>query len=365
MRPVATLLVALPLLSCATLPEPGGGGENLPNAGAGPFRALTQPELGNLRSAPNALEDDEIFTRDPAVIDLDDDPLTFTIAGYFGAAVKQGDRKPKEADATVVILRYEALDARSFDRSAEPVLSPEEPWEGGVIGAPSVLKVGGEVFLYYAAAGGIGLARSPDGHAFTRLPGPVLGPAPDGWEASRVPRSPGVIHLPDGSFRMFYEVSVGAGEGDGATAIGEASSPDGVVWTRVGTAPALAPSKAAPGQDEPVDDARVGSPFPILAVSAEGRPLLRLYYGARDQAGNEVIGMAARFEGSRGAPFERSVAPVFGTGEPVGSREPCVLAFPGFTLLFATAQTSAMRTRPAVAAGVAPATVALPPPDPL
>jgi hypothetical protein len=369
MRLVAALLVALPLLACATLPEPGGGGENLPNAGAGPFRALTLLELGNLRSAPNALEDDEIFTRDPAVIDLDGDPSTFTVAGYFGAAIKQGDKKPAEADPTVVILRYEALDARSFDRSAEPVLSPVEPWEGGVIGAPAVLKVGGEIFLYYAAAGGIGLARSPDGHAFTRVPGPVLGPAPDGWEASRVPRSPGVIHLPDGSWRMFYEVPLGGedgedGQGDAASAIGEALSPDGVAWTRLGTAPVLAPGKAAPRQDPPVDDAGVGSPFPILAVSAEGRPLLRLYYGARDQAGNKVIGMAARFEGSEGASFQRGVAPVFGTGEPVGSSEPCVLAWPGFTLLFATAQTSATRTRPAVAVGVAPATVALPPPNP-
>src|SRR5690349_7432781 len=220
MARITMLLLALSHVACATLPEPGGGGENLPNAAAGPFRAITQPELGNTRAAPNVLEDDTMFTRDPAVLDVDGDPATFEVAGYFGAAVKQGAEAPKEGDPTRAILRYGALDARSFDRSAEVVLSPAEAWEGGVMGAPSVLSVGGEVFLYYAAAGGIGLARSQDGHAFSRAPGPVLGPAMGGWEGSAVPASPGVVHLPDGTFRMFYEVAVG----NGATSIGEAFS---------------------------------------------------------------------------------------------------------------------------------------------
>jgi len=113
------------------------------------------------------------------------------VAGYFAGAVKQGPTAPAADDPTRAILRYEALDGRSFDRSAEVVLTPADAWEGGVMGAPSVLSVGGEVFLYYAAAGGIGLARSQDGHAFTRVPGPVLGPAMGGWEGSAVPASPG------------------------------------------------------------------------------------------------------------------------------------------------------------------------------
>jgi hypothetical protein len=356
------LPLSLLLLSCATLPESGGEGEgeSLPNAGAGPFRAITTAELGNFRSAPNALEDNEIFPRDPAVLDLDADPTTFAVAGYFGAAVKQGDSRPTPDDPTRAIVRYGALDARSFDRAVEVVLEPEEAWEGGVIGAPSVIAVRDEIFLYYAARGGIGLSRSRDGHAFTRVPGPVLGPSAGGWEGGAVPTSPGVVHLDDGSFRMFYEVP----KGGSASSIGEASSPDGVTWTRKGDAPALAPRKAEPGQEAPYDSAAVGSPFPILATTTEGRRLLRLYYGARDGAGNAVVGLAARFEGKAGARFERAVGPVFGTNKPLGPREPCVLAYDGFTLLFATQRASTTQAHPAVAAGVAPATAVLPPPNP-
>src|SRR5262249_48080754 len=159
-----------------------GGGDALPGAGAGPFRALVDGELGNLLSPPYAVDDGKTFARDPAVIDADGDPGTLEVAGYFGAAVPQGMPDPGPDDPPRAIVRLGALDARSFDRAAETVLAPADPWEGGVIGEPAVIRRGGEIWLYYAAAGGIGLARSADGHAFTRVPGPVLGPVPGGWE---------------------------------------------------------------------------------------------------------------------------------------------------------------------------------------
>jgi hypothetical protein len=348
------------LAACATIPEPGGGGENLPSAGAGPFRALVQAELGNLRVAPNALDTDA-FARDPSVVDLDGDPGTLAVAGYFGAAVAQGDTKPVATDPTRAILRFGALDGRSFDRAAEVVLEPTEAWEGGVLGQPSaLLHDDGETWLYYAAAGGIGLAKSGDGHTFTRVAGPILGPAASGWEASGIPASPGVVRLPDGSFRLFYEVTIAKD----VQAIGEASSSDGVTWTRLGTAPALAPSAPRAGVDQPYDDASVGSPFPVLATSGDGRAILRVYYGASDQLGSAVIGLAARYLDAPSAKLQRATAPVFGTTKPLSPREPCVLAFPGFTLLFATEKSASNAAHPAVAVAAAPALAALPPPDP-
>lgn len=348
------------LAACATIPEPGGGGENLPSAVAGPFRALVAGEIGNLRVAPNAL-DNEVFARDPSVVDLDGDPSTLAVAGYFGAAVAQGGTKPVAADPTRAILRFGAIDGRSFDRAAEVVLEPTEAWEGGVLGQPSAILHDGETWLYYAAAGGIGLAKSGDGHAFTRVAGPILGPAAGGWEGSGIPASPGVVRLLDGSFRLFYEVTIAKDE----QVIGEASSPDGVTWTRIGTGPALAPSAPRTGEDQPYDDASVGSPFPVLATSGDGRAVLRVYHGARDHLGTAVIGLAARYLDAPSAPLERATAPVFGTTKPLSPREPCVLAFPGFTLLFATQKSANNADHPAVAVAVAPALAALPPPDPL
>ena len=359
MRPARIVAAAtIALAACATIPEQGGGGENLPSAVAGPFRALLQEELGNSRVAPNALEDD-VFSRDPSVLDVDEDPTTLEVAGYFGAAVAQGDVKPTAADPTRVILRFGALDGRSFDRAAEVALEPADPWEGGVIGHPSVLHKGQEIWLYYDAAGGIGLAKSSDGHAFTRVPGPVFGPAELDLEGL-IPASPGVIVLPDGSLRMFYEIATSPD----STVIGEAASSDGVTWTRHGQAPALEPSAPGTDADPPYDDAAVGSPSPVLARSIDGRATLRVYYGARNHLGARVIGLAARYVEDLDAPLRRATAPVFGTTKPLSPTEPSALIYPDFTLLFATEKSSTSDASPAVAVAAAPALAVLPAPDP-
>jgi hypothetical protein len=188
--------------------------------------------------------------------------------------------------------------------------------------------------------------------------GPVLGRATGGWDEGATPASPGVVQLGDGSFRMFYEVVSGAG----ATAIGEAASPDGVSWARLGDGPALAASGSDGGGSSPWDAASVGSPFPALAVSGEGRTILRVFYGARDATGRRTIALAARY-GTDG-PLERAVSPVFGTTGTLDPREPCVVAFRGLTLLYATESASPTDTHPAIAVGAAPATVGLPAPNP-
>ncbi|MFT3772075.1 MAG: hypothetical protein QM820_42255 [Minicystis sp.] len=356
---ILRLAALLALSSCATQPEPPGGEMGLPSAGAGPFRALVTGELGQSRSAPNALTDSRGYARDVAVIDLDGKPDTFEVAGFVAAAVKQNGVDPEPDTPTSTIVRYGAADARSFDRSATVVLTADAPWEGGVVSAPAVVRVDGALWLYYAAAGGIGLARGDaQGMAFTKEAGPVLAPAASGWEAGSVPKSPGVVRLDDGTFRLFYEVALA----DGSSAIGEASSKDGSSFDRIGDAPALSPSRgASDAGDAPYDGAGVGGPFPMLADSGAGEPILRVYYGAVDTTGKKTIGLAARY--GKDEPLQRAVAPVFGTGKPLQPGEPCVLVFTSFALLFVTEQNSTTDEDPAVAAGVAPATAALPPPD--
>lgn len=348
MHPIGSSTCATLLLcSCGALPESSPPDDSVPNANAGPFRALAADEVGNSRVAPNVLTDTRGYARDVAVIDLDGDPGTYDVAGFFAAAVQEEDgAAPTPSSPTRAIVRYDAVDGRSFDRTARVVLTLDAPWEGNVAAAPAVVRVGSELFLYYAAAGGIGLARgaAPE-MSFTKVEGPVLGPALEGWEQGRPPKSPGVARLHDGSFRMFYEVELPSG----GSAVGEARSSDGVSWTRLGVAPVLAPS----GAQDP------GGPFPVPARSAEGRDLLRVYYGAVDRQGHKTIGLAARW--GRDGPLQHAAAPVFGTGEQRGPSEPCVVVYPGFALLFVTQTTSALDQRPAVAAGVAPSNATLPP----
>ncbi len=362
MRIVAALALLTLAAGCATLAEAESGGENLPNAGAGPFRALKQGEIGALRTAPNALADDDSFPRDPAVIDADGDPATPGVHVFVAANPVVEGKEPDPTAQPSAIVRFGATDDRSFDRSEVLVLTAEAPWEGGTVGAPSAVRAGEEILLYYAAKGGIGLARSADGTSFVREPGPVLGPETSGWEAGAVPRSPGVVRLEDGSFRMFYEVS-----GPSGSRIGEARSDDGRTWIRLGQGPVLVPSASDDPAQPPYDDAGVGAPYPVLARSAGGRAILRVYYSALDSAGNRTVGLAARFGDDGMGPLERAASPVFGSGSSLGPREPCVLVRGTYALLFATQRAGRANSAdyPAVAVGVAPADAALPPPEPL
>lgn len=361
---LAACAASLSLVACATLPSEGGEG-SVPNAHAGPFREIDQEELGSSRVAPHVMEDDDRFARDASVIDLDGDPSTLAVAGFFAATLHAEGAAPDPLAPPNAIVRHDAADGRSFARSSVTVLAPELPWEGGVVAAPSALLVRGEIWLYYAAEGGIGLARSADGAAFEREPAPVLAPlASDegSWERGAIPGSPGVVRLPDGSFRMFYAV---ASDGD-ASSVGEARSDDGLVWERVGGGPALAPASrsgagALAGEGEPFDSVAVFDPAPVLAVSTTGRASLRVYYAARDSAGRSAIGLAARW--GHDGPLQRAVAPVFGASSALAPRAPWVTVYPGFSLLFVTqaAGTREGQGYPAVAAGVAPADAALPP----
>src|SRR5690606_30641541 len=95
--------------------------------------------------------------REPTALALDD-------SGEFGATSVY---VIAEIDGVHGIYRFVAVDGRSFrdPDPATPVLAPSETWEGAALSAPEVARVGGEIWLYYAAEGGIGLARSSDGIA--------------------------------------------------------------------------------------------------------------------------------------------------------------------------------------------------------
>jgi hypothetical protein len=200
------------------------------------------------------------------------------------------------------------------------------------------------------------LAVSTDGESFTKRPEPVFGPSDQGaWEGGAVPSDPSVIVLDDGSFRMFYE----AGRG-----IGEASSIDGVHWERVSSEPALwpvpPPDFPVPEEDsvyEPFDDVAVGGPHAVLDRSALGRRILRVYYAGSNRLGLWSLGMAARYEGE--GRLQRAYSRVLGND--FSPKGPSVAFFRDFTLVYFTAPENERdaASAPAIAVGVAPATVSL------
>lgn len=288
------------LAACSTLGSDGQGDLGLPTAGVGPFRRLAAGEVPGI--APFVL-DGEGGYREPAV--LGDDPREPRVWLFAGAVGKGDDGVPKGP----VIVRTYATDGRSFAGSGAPpgrgaglALAPSEPWEGGVVGSPFALRVGAEVWLFYAGAGGVGLARAPSPSApFVKDSAPVLdarGAAP--WERG-APAAP-TAYVEGGRVHLFYSSGGYLGE-----AVSDLSAR---TFTRVdadpstpaldpalGPSPRVDPSTLAPGEKPPFDEAGVADPCVSVrdTPAAATRVHVRVLYTGLAAAGTTAIGFAARY----------------------------------------------------------------------
>ena len=345
---------ALVAPSCATTGAEGEGDKNLPTAGVGPFRKLGVDEVPGI--APFVLDDRVAIYREPAI-------LAPAVAADDSPAILYAVGKPAGVD---VIVRTRADDGRAFlgasgdfGRSPPIVLSADAAWEGPALAGPFALRVKEEVFLYYSAAGGIGIARSPDGLSFRKESGPIFTRDPaSSWERTEV-RAPTVYLLPDGRFRMLYA--------SGAS-IGEAESTDGVHFRRLGPEPVLGPAApAAPGsllphEKGPFDTASVGDPCAVVRTNPAGRFHVRVLYTGTDAAGVTSIGLAGRY-GEQG-PLTRQPTPVYS----VGAKEsaPALLELPSGSYLYVQQdrRVDERLTYKAIAAAFAPGSVKLPTPAP-
>lgn len=370
MRPLTGASLVVTFAACATLGNSinDNGGVDLPSAGDGPFRPLKAGELAPVAVVPYVFGNPTANYRDPSVVGVNADPSSAEVWMYVVADV----------GGTVAIVRTHADDARSFyadqadnEDTSHPqhtppvVLSADQPWEGGTLSGPSALLSGGQVWLYYAGAGGIGLAQSSDGLSFTKVGTPVLTPDPTAAWESTTPHAPSVAIFPDGSWHMLY----GAGN-----AIGEATSPDGMTWTRVSSSPVLSPSPTvAPstleaGAELPFDEGGVDDPVLLPQTTVDGRLQIRvLYTGYLDPPSVKVrtssIGLAGRF-GDTG-PLSRQAAPTYTAG--LHERQPAFFEYSGGSLLYiAEDDTSLGATNPftGIAGAYSPAAQMLPPPLP-
>ncbi|MEZ4220082.1 MAG: hypothetical protein R3B13_04065 [Polyangiaceae bacterium] len=325
------------LSACATLASEAGDDDAFrPNSLAGPFRYLVRPELAS--TPPYTLRRKNVDHSDATVIALDGD----RVALYASA----------EIAGVAGIYRFVAEDGRSFAEQPEPtspVLVPSQSWEGSAVGAPSVLRVGSEVWMAYAADGGIGIARSSDGMNFDSPAQPSLSSdAAPNWEAGDTVHAPALFAAGDGEIRMLYAAG---------GSLGEARAGSGTTFERM-PEPVL-----GPGSGDAFDAAGVDDPEVWLAVSAEGRRVTRVYYTGATAAGARAIGFAGRFGAS--GPLTRNPVPAL--SGPRFPRAPAVLPRSGHTLLFVTqfAGSGSGEQFPALAVAVAPAIVQLPAATPL
>ncbi|MBM4374644.1 MAG: hypothetical protein FJ095_06140 [Deltaproteobacteria bacterium] len=324
-------LLLLALTGCGTLADAGGGDRDVPNALAGPFRELAALEVGAGRVAPEVLRDKVTSARDAAVLDADGDPSTLEVVSFsIGQA----------SDGSPAVVRHRATDGRSFERLGEVVLLAEPALDGARFESPSALRVADEVWLYVANERGVVMAVSRAGGPFERREGaPVLAPATSGWDAGLRPESPTVVRTARG-WNLFY--SAGG-------ALGEALSDDGLTWIRA-TSPALTPL---------AQELALDAPAGVVSRSPLGRELVWLYHVARRRDGARVVEVAAR--AGEDEPFVRGASPVFVGDAGSVLREPGIVRFDGFSLLYVT---DASAEVPSLLGGVAPADALLPPPAP-
>lgn len=139
---------------------------------------------------------------------------------------------------------------------SDPILVlPPAPtgWEDEV-NRPIVVRHGSEYRMWYtgqtATSSDIGYATSPDGLVWTRRDEPVLRPTQP-WEAEGL-MCPHVL-WEDGTWRMWYS----GGGLEEPVAIGHATSPDGIDWTKHAANPVIAPNPGVSWERERATGAQI------------------------------------------------------------------------------------------------------------
>lgn len=369
---LAKVALAASASACGTLAGAGEGDVDLPSALDGPFRMLKRSKTcsGDACTGVDELPAgtaNGILAYPPTPIARAASALRLGVGDdlHLALYVERAGAGPSEPRT---IARMESDDARTYPAGAVvEVLRGDQPGEGGAIGDPWILREGAEHWLYYSIHAaptlpsktpGIARARASDGAglAFAR-DGLITLDGPKGAWETEPPRAPSVARDGAGLFHLFY-ASGGS--------IGEATSADGLHFTRVGLEPALAPSPAPTaelpaGVKPPFDDRAVDDPCVERVVSPLGRVEWRVLYGGRGDGDARAIGLAARF-GDAG-PLTRNPASVFSTK--LHANAPAYARFDSFALLFPTQDqsSSAATFEPSVqgiGVAISPAKIFLP-----
>jgi hypothetical protein len=348
--------LGLATASCGTGGEESRGGmSGLPGAGLGPYRRLDTDELsGRLALRRMALVESGMVLRgagpqplmfyaaadlppDPPPMDagMDADGGVASDAGVdAGDGLDAGTGDPLAGFLPRSILRTNPGDGPAYI-GGEVVLEAREAWEGDAVYDPWAVRLAdGRVRLYYAAAGGIGIAESDTATGtFTRVgTGPVLTGLRRPTIAARPDRAPG--------FLLYAER-------DGAIVVAE--SADGLAF---GT-PELV-DLGFMASDAGVPQIAVGSPGAGLQIPTLDPPRVVLFFESRRADGSRTLGLAASRDGRN---FERATLPAFGMGLAEGFPAPDFIDAQTTLLYFTVAATTEDRPSRALTVAVSPGTL--------
>lgn len=305
---VLPLAVSLGLLACGAGAGEGGGAENLPTRGVGPY--------GKLEDDPDTFVDEPVVLSDPDGLAswrapcAVSGPVHGRYTVYFAAEVM----KPSPGPTALFVARDVSL--ADGPGSVEPVLAAERSWEGTRLDHPQLIVPGLDApygLLYEAGEGVIGYAESEDGLQFTRASDePLLAPDPSRApeEGSRV-GSPAAVWTSPGRLLLLYEApdAPGAlGALGGGAIFGAAlevspdlpvGAPGHLTLSRLDADPRSPERDPVLGPDpflDTFDEAAVSSPWLQTSQIAD-RLVYDLFYSGRDAGGDVTVGFAGSHDG--------------------------------------------------------------------
>ncbi len=281
-------LLGVFLAGCALLGDPGGGSDNLPVSGAGPFGKLSDITGKTPLTEPFVVTDPLSPISDPSPVVLPDG--SFRI--YYTHAASEIWRVDLPASLTQI--------------PTTPVTVLTPTGDDGRTVAPSLVQRGDELLLYYETAGGIARATSLDGGASWKRDGQVLAGG----------ARPGAALVVEVIFLYFTR--------PGDPAIHVATSTDGLAFSEA-SAPALVPSGGT------WDVSGLTDPSAAVAMPT-GNIHVGLYYGGTDVNGVSAIGYAGSDDGFA---FQALATPIMDPTPPNESA-PAVLLTPGRAVLLFT-----------------------------
>jgi hypothetical protein len=212
---LGALLGALPT-GCGTTGDAGGGSDNLPVSGAGPYKELAPSDSITQISPPFVLTDSAGDLDHPCAI-ADGQHLSMWMT-----TTRKGVTQIGFAEADELTDGFGSIDA---------LFGATQAWEAGAVAGPAVIEgKGGDPWLmFYGAGGAIGYATSVDGKSWEKQPGPTLTAVAE--EGAGL-QPPGAVRIGD-RVRLYYADQAGTAIWAADAALAELLSGGSVTWVRL------------------------------------------------------------------------------------------------------------------------------------